>query len=335
MELKRLDSSAIYYEDVYGYGYGHGYGEYSGYGYSGKNSILSCEVRIDTNGMDIGTYDVSLSVEGSNVKLKKSNVVEIFVGSNKGATSVNVKPISGSEEGIELGSVKIDLDFDTSSKGDLRVEEYDSLDGVPEKRLALFGLGKYYIIDFVNDSEYSLTGGTRIEIPYTDAELEAAGLSASSLVLMFWNGKSWESPLKSGVDTVKKIVWAETNHFSIWRVFGKEIAESSKSKKSTGGVCSTEWIVGEWSECVNGVQTRDVTYPEGECKPIAEKPASTRACGDDILTPPINSSKNDKKATSGIGKTFLVVVVVLLILGILWFAYGKEAFLKSKKKKRK
>jgi len=50
-----------------------------------------------------------------------------------------------------------------------------------------------------------------------------------------------------------------------------------------GGACLTKWECSEWEACIKNSQSRVCSYPEGNCKPIKEKPEETQEC----ISPPI------------------------------------------------
>ena len=47
---------------------------------------------------------------------------------------------------------------------------------------------------------------------------------------------------------------------------------------SSGGYCGTEWSCSEWGECVNGLQFRECSYPDGFCEPEEPRPGESRQC---------------------------------------------------------
>jgi hypothetical protein len=55
-----------------------------------------------------------------------------------------------------------------------------------------------------------------VSVPYDETAL--GGLDESSLRLYHWNGREWVVEPMSYVDTVRNVVYARINHFSIWSV---------------------------------------------------------------------------------------------------------------------
>jgi len=65
---------------------------------------------------------------------------------------------------------------------------------------------------------------------------------------------------------------------------------SSGSSGGSGG-CITKWECSEWSECINGQQTRTCSYKENYCAPTLDKPIETMTCS-------IPSSGNEENSIS-------------------------------------
>jgi len=59
---------------------------------------------------------------------------------------------------------------------------------------------------------------------------------------------------------------------------GGNDGSSGGGGSSGGSICTTEWNCTEWSDCVNGTQTRNCSYPERNCRPTEEKPEENRTC---------------------------------------------------------
>lgn len=98
-----------------------------------------------------------------------------------------------------------------------------------------------------------------------------------------------------------------------------------------GGSCTTDWTLGEWSTCVNGTQTRTVSYPTGYCAPVTLKPVETQTC---IVPPVINNQTVQANGTvignfvngitgavigGGTGSWIAAVVFILIIAGLLYW----------------
>jgi parallel beta-helix repeat protein len=119
-----------------------------------------------------------------------------------------------------------------------------------------------------------------IRVYYTDAEVAAAGLDESTLRLEYYNETSatWTTynPPQGGVNTAENYVWANTTHFSIFGIFGS--APVSLGGGGGAGGCAPFWVCDEWSECVDGSQTRTCTDIRCHRTDHHTKPEETRSC---------------------------------------------------------
>jgi hypothetical protein len=89
---------------------------------------------------------------------------------------------------------------------------------------------KKFIEINADDSILNDMNETEIRVYYTDEEVSSAGIDKASLRLYYYNSTSnlWEiydAPF-GGVDIVNNYVWAITNHFSIWVVFGNTVTNN-------------------------------------------------------------------------------------------------------------
>jgi hypothetical protein len=156
------------------------------------------------------------------------------------------------------------------------------------------GLGKYIKIE-APDLAGNINSAT-IKVYYTDAEVSAAGLDESTLRLYYYDGANWIAydgndgiVPDGGVDTVNNYVWALTDHFSTWGIFGSTPAPATSSGGSSGGgghngggSSNCAYSCAAWGACVNGKQTRTCT-PNIYCdekstnKALTERTCTTEA----------------------------------------------------------
>ncbi len=59
----------------------------------------------------------------------------------------------------------------------------------------------------------------KVIIKFAYGGLDYAGIDESSIRVYWWNGKSW-TQLTGGVDTIAKVAWGETTHFSTFALLG-------------------------------------------------------------------------------------------------------------------
>lgn len=106
-----------------------------------------------------------------------------------------------------------------------------------------------------------------------------------------------------------------------------------------GSSCLTEWVVGEWSECVNGEQTRDVSKGILHCwADPADKPADVQSC--------VNAEISEEQAGGGIFSAITGAVIgadgnpkpwilfpFLALIGVVYAAtiYGRRKVSRKRK----
>ena len=216
------------------------------------------------------------------------------------------------------------------------------------------GLGKYLQIE-ADSAVLGDMANTEIRVYYTDAEVSAAGLDEASLRLAYYNATSgswqkYDSP-NGGVNTTGNYVYAVTNHFSIWGIFGNTPSStagggeiySRNNNKNNKEKCTTSWSCSQWRNCINSMQTRI-------CKPVIENcfagemPAQSRACagnqtvfeGEPILKEPTPTQQGFFSgitgAVTGPLGTVGMIIIVLFIFGIL--ALSITIFMVRRRKRR-
>jgi len=155
---------------------------------------------------------------------------------------------------------------------------------------AISSLGFYNVSKYLNVTNQS-AAWVLLNISYSDT------IHEHDLKMYKYNGASWilanaTSPL-NGVDTANKVVYANITSFS---VFAPLAAAVTPPITSAGGgarhritnvtnvtlpaptpVCQENWQCIEFSECVNGSQTRTCS-DLNDCGTTAQKPALTQSC---------------------------------------------------------
>lgn len=276
LTLEKLTSTA-----EWGYGYGYGYG----YGQELVSSKLSYTLTLDTTDLVIGEHLLHLVVSSNNNVPSMTSETQSIIVSSQGdaeyAAIIDVSELNGTiNDDLDAS---INLVFEANGTGSIIVESYSEMpDGTTA--FSIPALGIYLVVDDSGITSGTISNETELRVYYTDAELAAAGLDESTLKLYFYNitTGTWELPLSSGVNTVDNYVWAKTDHFSSWGVFGSSVAVSSSSSSSGiggRGTCETKWTCSEWTACSeNGLQTRTCSYPTGYCAPANAKPSLSQAC---------------------------------------------------------
>ena len=211
----------------YGYGYNLGYGYNFGYGY-GISQNLEYEITIHSQDFLPGTYKTQLEARiGDMVFSENGNDITI----NANYTNSNSFNFNGKSASIQFLNAGVSLDMETSENvnGTVRIVGYNTL---PENvsGFLLSGISKFIEIDADESISGSLSNAT-INISYAHADLK--GIDESTLRLYYYNAASnlWEKydGVNGGVNTADNYVWAITDHFSIWGVFGNLISNNGNS----------------------------------------------------------------------------------------------------------
>ena len=133
--------------------------------------------------------------------------------------------------------------------------------------------------------EPSSAGAYIMKIFYADNELADSKLKENSLFIQFFDEKTgkWVSygSSKGGVNTEENYVWAEVEEgkYGVFGIFGDKVS-SSPAGGARGGFfeCYTTWECTEWSECIDGFETRECVKENTRCINTTEKPEEARPC---------------------------------------------------------
>jgi len=133
----------------------------------------------------------------------------------------------------EIGVV-LEINAAEDAYGRVEVAEYD--ENPASDNYNLEALGRFIGISTAEGIDDALDEAT-IRIYYDQDDVEDAGLDEDTLVLGYYNEDSdewvmYDGP-EGGVDKEDNYAWAETDHFSIWGIFGEE--ESGGGAGGAGG----------------------------------------------------------------------------------------------------
>jgi len=130
-----------------------------------------------------------------------------------------------------------------------------------------------------------LIGFAIIKMYYTDDDI--SGIDESGLKLYHYNENSgeWEEIPDQGVNINENYIWANVTSFSVYALFGSALSPPSpppgggSSPPGGGGsyVCTPNWSCTEWSDCIEGEQTRTCTDTKN-CNKLTGKPEETIEC---------------------------------------------------------
>lgn len=141
-----------------------------------------------------------------------------------------------------------------------------------------------------NDTE-NITS-VELRIYYDDDEIPE-WVDENSLRLFYYDDTSenpeewnWEAIDDSDVNIGENYVWGRLDHLSLFGILGSPSKEVVYLTPPSGGggmtiytsrKCEENWTCTEWSECINGTQTRTCTDLD-DCGTTENKPAESQAC---------------------------------------------------------
>lgn len=164
-------------------------------------------------------------------------------------------------DAIKEANASIDFLTTGSFSGSISIEK-TTFSPVNFADFGFTALNKYLdisISDIIND----LFTTAEIKVHYTDAEVNAEGLDASTLRLYSWDGTAWNELGDSTVDTVNKFVSGFADHFSIFGVFGDAVSTTSTTLGGT-----PTGLVGKVTEIVKEEIPEEILKEVEEEKPL-------------------------------------------------------------------
>ena len=190
--------------------------------------------------------------------------------------------------GSNKTNVTLEVVINSNVTAAIFLVQYNSIpSGINITSSSVTPLNKYVDILASFSVNYSI-----IKVKYSSAEVLAANLQESSLRLYRWNGSEWikfDGP-GDGVDTLNKIVFANTSSFSTWGIFGEPIPSDQFSSGIRGGNAvdratnqedggsDYRWQCSEWLECISeGIQKR-VCRNVGASTGTFGKPSEIQKC---------------------------------------------------------
>jgi len=222
--------------------------------YSGESIIKQIEICHDLRETEIYmTYDITgneFDLEGLNIIFSRNpitfdgcKVINITITSKSNYKpdnfNITIQAIISQTEtqsyttknnSITYEDFGLELVIESDSNGTIEVIKTATN---PKSGLSIPELGV-----FLNIKSDNVQNFTIIKVSYADKDVNDLGIEESTLRLHYFNETSqvWEKydGLKGGVDTANNYIWAKTNHFSLWGVFGNTIVISN-SVSSGGG----------------------------------------------------------------------------------------------------
>ncbi len=202
-----------------------------------------------------------------------------------------------SEATIENDTIGIDIELklDSNKSGSVSIVSHVSAPEIvvstvtSHEASSVTSLGK--VIEIIADEEIEdAMNETVLKVYYTDSEVSAKNVNEASLRLYFYNDTLDEwviyDDLVGGVDTVQNYVWAITDHFSIWDVFGSVNQRPTDDPDPGYGsqtiveeVCEPDWTCADWEECLeDGKQSCTSWFDTNSCGLEYEGSGETQSC---------------------------------------------------------
>ena len=213
-----------------------------------------------------------------------------------------------------------DLELEINGTGNVTIRKFKEN---PKSGFGIPSLNKFFEIKSSIQENNSI-----IKVNYTDAEVNALGVNENTLRLYFYNetNNKWEL-IDSWVDTINNIIFAKTDHFSLWGVFGNVVSINPSS--SSGSSCRIKedfnWNCSEWSDCINGNQTR-VCKKYNNCGNTYGKPNESRSCIEQDLINNTIKQEPEYEQEKESGKWYIIFIIlgVILLMFIIIYVLIKE-----------
>ena len=308
--------------------------------YSGENYTQNITLKTDGNYLVYISYLIennSNNLEGLNIfydspiQVNREKTIPIIISTdyNFFPDSFQISFIASTEKAEEekvieftqnqsIISGDLELNIISTGSGNITIKKFSDN---PKSGFGIPSLNKFFQIDVSNSISEGMNE-TIIRVFYTDDEVNVLNIQESTLRLYYFNETSneWIEQL-GGVNIELNYVWANTNHFSLWGIFGSLPVSSSSSGSSSngGGICYRGWTTSNWSDCINNKKTRNIEKDWIKCyqvkqeEPLKEKYCESTTCqGDECLIIPPEEEKKDYLPIYLIG-SFILLVIVLII----------------------
>jgi len=164
-----------------------------------------------------------------------------------------------------------------------------------------------------------------VEFTVSKSWLNQNSIEKSNILLYRWENNHWKGlPTRIISETVPDVFYSAVSsgfsYFLIGEVGGETIATSE---------CTESWACTDWSECVDGAQTRICT-DENNCGTTNNKPVENRDC----LIEQMLIGAQDMGLTGLVVTAVIIVAIIVIIALVLKKGKLNLSFLKRKKKFR-
>jgi len=209
---------------------------------------------------------------------------------------------------MEIPEINLTLDISSNGTGNVTVKTFKE---DPTSGFSIPALNIFFDIN-VSGNIADEMNETILKVFYTDAEVSALGIDESTLRLYFFNVtlNNWQVQ-KGGVNTTGNYVWAETNHFSTWGIFGNAVVVSSPANTGGGGGGgSITWPKVTNETASNETESNETIVDETESVPEDGAISPLRDGINTITGAVVGTVNKDKNIRN-------IVVAILIIGGML------------------
>jgi len=221
---------------------------------------------------------------------------------------------------VTFGNVTLDIDSKTSQTAGISVNETNSAPNTSS--VGIPALGKY--AEITSPALAGNMNNVTIKFYYIDAEVSAAGIDESALRLYYYNATTstwtaYDAP-NGGVDTAANYVWATTDHFSMWGLFGSSVPSSTTTTTTIG----TSGGGSFFPETTTTVPAESTSVPTTTIPATETTAPATTTVPAPATTAPTNPITGFVTfASSPIGISLILSAIVLTALSIV--LYKKKA----------
>jgi hypothetical protein len=317
------------------------------------DSVYSAEVTpTDYSEGDYTLYIYFEDLFGNNASVAKTFSIKEVTAVVGTYLDESADIVANESANISDSGLGISLDINATESMNTTISIIQTTSAENTDSFGLLDLGKFITID-APELEGKLNS-VIIKVDYNDSDVTALAIDESTLRLYYYNtasatwikydGNDGFAP-DGGVNTTEDYVWALTDHFSIWGIFGGTFEEETAlSEGGHGSRCKSEWNCTSWSECDNRVKTRTCALNYPTCDPRTVKPNESQSCEmpvvedipvttttmpetDQIEAPVQNITGN--ATPPGMRNSIIGIIIMLLSVGL---GLGLFFFLKKNKK---
>jgi hypothetical protein len=212
-----------------------------------QTGTLEYAVSIDVSALDLepGVHELEMVVEfrdvNGNTVIRRDSVLAFIIlvqDVPAGTTDIDLGGIAETTISIDVdSSVEVTIE-PTGDPEDLGTEAASSFQTLLQTENQV-GTGVFLEIEI---SDPSALNGLWINISYADWDLASMGIDESTLRIMYFNEDTgdWEPAGETGVDTVRKVIYAYVTHLSAFSAVASVLTPEPTETTDTGITDTTD-----------------------------------------------------------------------------------------------